>query len=110
MPRRGTRRHRRSSKRMLGGSGAAEHAASVFGNADQQAAAPGQGNSIAMKGGSALASSEYSSSPVLQKGGKTIIADIGVPAALIYARQLVSRRRGKSSRHHRSHRRRSSRR
>jgi len=119
---------------MLGGNGAAEHAAAVFGGPGEQAAAAGSGNLIATKpmmGGSALASSEYNSAPAaivpvalapvavmkggrreheedhreeptVQMGGKTIIADVGVPAALIYARQLVSRR-GKSVRRGRRH-------
>lgn len=121
MPRKGSRKHRRSHRRnkMMGGTSAAEYVASVVGGAGQQAAEAGHGNLITpshpvhpgQTGGSHLASSVYShdmkggerrdnkESPP-QMGGRTIIADVGVPAALIYTRQLLNRRRGKSSRRH----------
>jgi len=116
---------RRSSKNMImGGDGAAEHAINTYGGIGQQHAVSATDHTIAVntgagivpavvKGGAplspALVTGGGELSPALVNGGG-IITDIAVPAALIYARSAIVKRRlpgfprfsmRKSRRHHR---------
>ena len=117
------RRHSRGRK-MRGGAGAADHAIATYGDMNNQHAVQGghviHANAV---GGSAanmqlndvngkMLGGSHGDEQQLeqqqgqqqeqeqQQGGQTIIADLGVPAALIYARQLIQRRsnRKKSAR------------
>ena len=119
------RRHSRGRK-MRGGAGTATWANEVYGGPGNQHAMPG-GNVIyantvggtsadnlnvsdvngKMLGGNRnddhqeqQQEQEQQQQEQQQQGGQTIIADLGVPAALIYARQLIQRRsnRKKSAR------------
>jgi len=101
--------------------GAAPYALKVFGAPDQQHAA--SGNVIAMKGGDA--SSPESSSPVTttvdnldtnkmqggegveeEKSGGEGATGLAVPAVLLVANQMITRRRRSGKKHRRSHRKR----
>ena len=106
-----SRRRRRGSKLLGGAGGATQHAIDTYGGPGQQHAAPGT-NVIAVHptqtgglvpltpanvvtGGTPLSPTE------IHGGG--IITDIALPAALIYTRNVISRRSSskKSRRHHR---------
>jgi hypothetical protein len=105
-----TRRHRRS--KLLGGdSGATQHAIDTYGGIGQQHAVSANNHTIAMKhsGGGlpALAPSQVGGQPLSpgQYNGGGIIADIAVPATIIYTRNVIKNRRfpGSSSRKSRRH-------
>ena len=137
-----SRRGRRGSRKMMGGSGAADHAIAVYGGIGQQHA--GVGNVIAQNAVGDLAQpSALSNAPVMtggdvdaaldnldaqkeliemkqeqleelkgQGGGTSVLADLAVPAVLLYANQAFGKRRGQKSfkRGRRNSRRRSNRR
>ena len=109
---------RRSSKKMLGGAGAAEHAISTYGGIGDQHPVSANNHVIAVntgagvvpaivKGGSALTPAVITGGSALtpavitggaelapaQYNGGGIITDIAVPAALIYTRNALSKRR-----------------
>ena len=98
---------RRSSKKMLGGAGAAEHAISTYGGIGDQHPVSANNHVIAVntgagvvpaivKGGSALTPAVITGGAELapaQYNGGGIITDIAVPAALIYTRNALSKRR-----------------
>jgi len=86
-------RSKRQSKKVRGGSGAAEYAEKVYGPAGSQHADPNGGNVIAMNkvtGGNLpqLTPGEYNGG---KKGGK-VLTDIGVPAVLFLANQSFGKR------------------
>jgi hypothetical protein len=126
---------RRSSKVIIGGDGAAAHAISTYGGIGQQHPVSATNHTIAVntgtavvpalvKGGADLAPALVTGgadlAPALVTGGGDlapaqlngggIITDIAVPAALIYTRNVIAKRRlpgfprfsmRKSRRHHR---------
>lgn len=92
----------RHSRKMKGGNGAAEFGVATFGAAGAQHAGPD--GSIAMAGSSSVPSlSSAVPSPSQsggkrqkksQKGGKTFLADLVVPAGLVYFQQRATKKRG----------------
>jgi len=121
---------RRSAKVMImGGDGAADHAISTYGGIGQQHPVSATNHTIAMSNGSVVVPAVVKGgaplSPALVTGGGDlapaqyngggIITDVAVPAALIYTRNLIAKRRLPgfprfSMRKSRRHRRRGSRR
>ena len=114
---------RRSSKLVVGGDGAAEHAINTYGGIGHQHAVSATDHTIAVNTGSAIVPAVVKGgaplSPALVTGGSElapaqyngggIITDIAVPAALIYTRSVIAKRRlpgfprfsmRKSRRHH----------
>jgi len=122
--------HRRRSAKFLiiGGDGAAAHAISTYGGIGQQHPVSATNHTIAVNTGSvvpAVVKGGAPLSPALVTGGADlapaqyngggIITDVAVPAALIYTRNLMAKRRLPgfprfSMRKSRRHRRRGSRR
>jgi hypothetical protein len=102
---------------MRGGNGAAEYGVATYGAAGQQHA--GQGNLIVMKGGEQQQQQQQQQQGgETQKqgetvGGKTVVGNLVLPAALLYAREQflrrskkrVGKRSGKSGRKSRRNRR-----
>jgi hypothetical protein len=97
----------------MGGDGAAEHAINTYGGIGQQHPVSATNHTIAVNAGAgtvpAVVKGGAPLSPALVNGGG-IITDIAVPAALIYTRNVISKRRlpgfprfsmRKSRRHHR---------
>ena len=92
---------RRSHRRlkMLGGDcGAAQHAINTYGGIGAQHA--GEGNVIAVNAGSppALVTGGGELTPALVTAGNKlqgggIISDIGIPAAIVYTRDVIRKRR-----------------
>lgn len=85
--------------KMKGGNGAAEFGVATFGGVGEQRAGPD--GSIALNGASP--SSTPSPAPSQsggkrqkknQKGGKTFLADLVVPAGLLYFQQRATKKRG----------------
>jgi len=72
---------RRTSRRYHGGESAAENAQKVFGGMEQQHAAQGQGNLIAM-------SSQSGGKQQQQQQAGNVLMDIAVPAVLVTANHL----------------------
>jgi hypothetical protein len=123
--------HRRRSAKMMimGGAGAADHAISTYGGIGQQHPVSATNHTIAMSNGSVVVPAVVKGgaplSPALVTGGADlapaeyngggIITDVAVPAALIYTRNIMAKRRLPgfprfSMRKSRRHRRRSNRR
>lgn len=114
---------RRSLKNMIkGGDGAADHAISTYGGIGQQHPVSATNHTIAVNTGAGIIPAVVKGgaplSPALVTGGGElapaqyngggIITDIAVPAALIYTRNVIAKRRllpsfsmRKSRRHHR---------
>lgn len=105
---------RQSRKEMKGGNGAAEFGGALYGTAGNQHAVAGGGNLIATN---APAPSVPVPPPQAggrrkkknQKGGKTILADLAVPAGLLYFQQRATKKRGGKSKKHQSRKSRGSR-
>ena len=112
---------RRSSKKILGGAGAAEHAISTYGGIGEQHAVSATNHVIAVNTGAGVVpavvkgGAAHALTPAVVTGGSAaltpavitggadlapaqyngggIITDIAVPAALIYTRNVLSKRR-----------------
>jgi hypothetical protein len=98
---------------IMGGDGAAEHAINTYGGIGQQHPVSATNHTIAVNTGAGVVPAVVKGgaplSPAVVNGGG-IITDIAVPAALIYTRNVISKRRlpgfprfsmRKSRRHHR---------
>ena len=102
---------KKNRKAMKGGSGAAEYAQAVYGGPGQQHAAAGTNviaanaqAAMSMRGGNATpnAATITGLSPAVIKGGKRgkkggSLTSLAVPAVLLVANQMVTRRRRHSS-------------
>jgi hypothetical protein len=106
--------HRRRSAKIQGGDGAAEHAINTYGGIGQQHAVSDTNHTIAVNTGAGIVPAVVKGgaqlTPAIVTGGAElvtvggeeiaevsngggIITDIALPAALIYTRNLVSKRR-----------------
>jgi len=106
--------HRRRSAKINGGNGAAEHAINTYGGIGQQHAVSDTNHTIAVNTGAGIVPTVVKGgaqlTPAIVTGGAElvtvggeeiaevsngggIITDIALPAALIYTRNLVSKRR-----------------
>lgn len=70
-----------------GGGGAAEFGVSAFGGIGEQNPKGGNGNAISISGGSRRKKTDK------KKGGKSIFADLAIPAGFLFAQQKFSRTR-----------------
>ena len=70
-----------------GGGGAAEFGVSAFGGIGDQHSKGGNGNAISISGGSRRKKTDK------KKGGKSIFADLAIPAGFLFAQQKFSRTR-----------------
>jgi hypothetical protein len=82
------RKTEKRSQKKRGGSGASQYAQYVYGGPSEQHAGTSDGNQIA------VLHDPRSYTPVtggnsMRKGGKSLLVDLGVPAALIYANNNV---------------------
>jgi len=88
----------RHSRKMKGGNGAAEFGVATFGGVGEQRA--GADGSIALNGASPSPNPPTPSQSggkrqkKNQKGGKTFLADLVVPAGLLYFQQRATKKRG----------------
>jgi hypothetical protein len=89
------RKTQKRSNMKKGGSGASQYAEYVYGGPSQQHAEAVDSNRIA------ILNDPKSYTPVTggnpHKGGKSVLVDLGVPAALIYANNVVRSRKNKYS-------------
>jgi len=91
------RKSEKRSQMKKGGSGASQYAAYVYGGPSEQHAEAIDSNRIA------ILHDPKTYTPVtggngMKKGGKSLLVDLGVPAALIYANNTVRRIRSPFSR------------
>lgn len=119
MPSKSKQNSKRNSKKQLKGGDASHHAIAVYGDAGQQNSVGAGSNVIAqnsvenkvevpvVKGGN---KEKYNEVALEQEGGKGLITDLAVPAVLLYANQLVSKKSKKSEKKRRSNKRKSNRR
>ena len=78
---------------VVGGSGAADYAISVFGNTDAQHAVAGS-NVIQMQNPNAVVPvAPMVTGGARQRGGQGILTDVAVPALLLYANNTFKRRK-----------------
>lgn len=94
---------RRSARKMMGGSGAGDHAIAVYGGIGQQHAVGAGSNVIAenpVSGGSStlnvagatLGASSIQTGGSKKRGGNPVLVDLAVPAVLLYADQKMKSR------------------
>lgn len=122
MPSKSKQNSKRNSKKQLKGGDASHHAIAVYGDAGQQQSVGAGSNVIAqnpvdhsvenkvevpvVKGGN---KEKYEEVALEQEGGKGLITDLAVPAVLLYANQMVSKKSKKSEKKRRSNKRKSNR-
>lgn len=107
MARKTARRTRRSSRRMHGGAGAADHVIASVGGIGQQMPVGGT-NVLAQHpvGGTVVVAANAGVPVGAQVGGNGIITNLAVPAVFIAARRSFGKRYSNKHSRRRSHRRR----
>jgi hypothetical protein len=119
MPSKSKQNSKRNSKKQLKGGDASHHAIAVYGDAGQQNSVGAGSNVIAqnsvenkvevpvVKGGN---KEKYNEVALEQEGGKGLLTDLAVPAVLLYANELVSKKSKKSEKKRRFNKRKTNRR